>query len=352
MSSNSVTLTIGTSSDLTPLFAYQPAGVALKDGIAHTINQTLLRDLFYGAWAQVWPQSSKPTPLPTDQYRVTITSPHAHHDLTGYATKIPAFIAAVRTGLGIYNANKTNLPVPPTVSFLPPFGLSMLNTKSIQLLHYPPSETLEYMDYLYSPTNRRWENLLGYNAYPGAENTLVETIVDVIPIAANGTDGATQLKPVEGKFASYVQQMLNVYLRPSPGGKATQPVVAYGGPVMAFLETAFNQSGLEVGSVISLQLIPGGPATPVLCANHPDRFLMAAGKHETPASADPKAQYPPQDPKAILLQDLKAARWQVTMAKDPDADPVKTWNDVSEYWDQNPPRVDQILAEQMAEFER
>jgi len=338
MSSNSVTFPIGTESDLTPLFAYQPTGVPLWDGIGHTINQTLLRDLFYGAWAQAWLKKSKPTPKPTDQYQVTITSPNADHDVTAYATQIPAFIAAVSTGIGIYNTNKSKLPST-GVSFLPPFGLSMLNTGSIQLLHYPPSETLNYMDYLYSPTNRRWENLLGYNAYPGAQNSLVETIVDVIPIAAaGGTDGSKALIPVQDAFVPYVQEMLNVYLRRSPGGTATQPVVAYGGPVMSFLEDNFKQSNLRPLSLISLQLLTGGPATPVLCANHPSEFLYYKSSQEKEFTE-------------ILVQDLTAAGWQTKMSQNPDADPKQTLQDVSTYWGQNPNLVDQIFAEQVAEFE-
>ena len=345
MSSNSVAFPIGTKAELTPLFAYQPAKVELTEGITHTINQILQRDLLYGTWASAWPDKS-------GQYQVTIASPDPDHDLTDYKTRIPAFIAAVSTGLGIYTANQAKLPPTGVVSFLPPFGLSMLNTESIQLLHYPPTETLDFIDYLYSPTNRRWENLLAYNSYPGERNTLVETIVDLIPIAApGGSTGARALEPVEDAFAPYVKQMLDVYLRPSPGGKATQPIVAYGRPVRDYLQKNFAQPELAVGSVISLQLMTGGPATPLLCANHPSDFLSAAGKHEELEPGRVDQTYPQQDPKTILLQDLKSARWQAAMSQNPDADPKRTFQDASDYWDQNPDLVAQIFAEQMAEFE-
>lgn len=329
MSSNSVTFPIGTESDLTPLFAYSP--LSLREGIEHTLNQTLLRDLFYGSWAQAWLDKK------SGQYQVQISSPNADHDFTAYSSKIPAFIATASTGFGIYNANKSKLPAT-GFSFLPPFGLSMVNTRSIQLLHYPPSETMDFMDYLYSPTNRRWENLLAYNAYPGARNTLVETIVDLIPIAAaGGSAGSTALEAVQDAFVTYVQEMLNVYLRPSPGGTATQPIVAYGGPVISYLETNFDQSELDVLSLISLQLLPGGPATPVLCANHPSRFLY----------------YQPGQQKEfteMLVQDLTAAGWQAKMSQNPDRDPAKTLQAVSQYWEKNSKLVDQIFAEQVAEF--
>lgn len=344
MSSNSVAFPIGTAAELAPLFAYQPANVELTEGITHTINQILQRDLLYGTWASAWPDKA-------GEYQVTIASPDPDHDLTGYKTRIPAFIAAVSTGLGIYKSNQAKLPST-GVRFLPPFGLSMLNTESIQLLHYPPTETLDFMDYLYSPTNRRWENLLGYNAYPGEKNTLVETIVDLIPIAAaGGSAGSQALEPVEDEFVPYVKQMLEVYLRPSPGGKATQPIVAYGRPVRDFLQKNFNQPELVVGSVISLQLMTGGPATPALCANHPSDFLSAAGKHEEPEPSRVDPTYPEQDAKTILLQDLKSARWQTAMSQNPDADPKQTYQDASDYWNRNPDLVAQIFAEQMAEFE-
>jgi hypothetical protein len=332
MSSNSVTFAIGTADDLTPLFAYNPAGVPLADGIAHTLNQSVLRDLFFGAWAQVWLDDT------ANQYQVRITSPKATDDLSGYAPLITSFIQAVRTGLGIYNANRSKLP-PTGVSFLPPFGLSVLKCKSVQLLHYPPSETSTYMDYLYSPTNRRWENLLGWNDYPGDQNTLVESIVDVIPIAADGgSSGSSALAPVANAFVAYVQQMLSVLLRPTPGGQSTQPVVAYGGPVMQFLQTNFSQPNLSVLSPISLPLLSGGPSTPVLCANHPSRFFYYKPGQE--------AAY-----KAILVQDLKAAGWQAEMSQNPDLDPKQVLQDVSSYWDRNSPLVDQIFQEQVTEFE-
>jgi hypothetical protein len=332
MSSNSVAFPIGTATELTPLFAYSPTSVTLEVGIEHTLNQTLLRDLFYGSWAQTWLDTK------SGQYQLQISSPHADHDFAAYTPMIPAFIAAASTGLGIYNANKTRLPTE-GFSFLPPFGLSMANTRSIQLLHYPPSETVDFMDYLYSPTNRRWENLLAYNAYPGAENTLVETIVDLVPIAADGgSAGSTALEAVQDAFVTYAREMLNVYLRPSPGGTATQPIVAHGGPVIGYLETNFNQSKLDVLSLISLQLLAGGPATPVLCANHPSRFFYYEPGQE-------------KEFKEMLVQDLTAAGWQTKMSQNPDGDPGETLQAVSQYWEKNSKLVDRIFAEQVAEFE-
>jgi hypothetical protein len=58
-----------------------------------------------------------------------------------------------------------------------------------------------------------------------------------------------------------------------------------------------------------------------------------------------------QDPKAVLLQDLKSAGWQTAMSQNPDADPKQTFQDAADYWDQNPDLVARIFAEQMAEFE-
>ncbi len=331
MSVNSVSFSVGTEGQLDPLFAYRPKGVTLADGIAHSINQTLLRDLFDGAWAQVWVDKV------SGSYQVKITSPATAADITRYATQIPAFIEAVGAAYAIYQAHASTLPS--DVRFLPPFGLAMLRTKSIQLLHYPPLETLDYIDYLYSPTNRRWENLLACCGYPGAENTLVETIVDAVPIGADGgAAGAAAIASLNNSFTDYHTRMLNVIVVPSPSGKSTQPIVAYGGPVLEFLETNFGQSHLQVLSLISLQLLRNGPPTPVLCANHPSRFF-----YYKPGQEDAF--------RTILKQDLIAAGWQAEMARDPDADPVQALSAITAYWTAHTTALQEIFDQQVTEFE-
>jgi hypothetical protein len=319
-------------SDVEPLFPFTPKGISPTDCIQLCLNQTLIRDGFYGAWAQIQARDAS--------YEFTIASPDPKADLTPYATVYPRWLAAVRTGLAAYTKVYSKLhpkpPAPPAekgLAFLPPFGLAMINTRSVQLLHYPPQETLEYMDYLYSPTNRRWESLLAYNGSGGAQNTRLETITDLVPIAANGGDsGAGALAPFMNPyaFAEYVPEMLDVFLRPVARGRATQPVVAYGGPVLETLESLFHpkdispitknkrgeQGKLQAMSLFRQRLVKDGPETPVLCTNHPSLFMYYP---------QTSAKYP-TDYREVLRQDLTAARWQLRMSARPGADPVATLN--------------------------
>ncbi len=371
---NVIEFPIGIATDLAPLFAYRPVNESLNDSIEHTFNQTLLRDLFFGSWARVLtPTSTEPV------YRLKITSPDPNADLTRYKTVVPSYLAAVRTASDAFNQSQaalaqqqqTMIAANPILtkaqldySFLPPFGLAMARTSSIQLLHYPPDETLTYMDYLYSPTNRRWESLLGFNVdstthkpyVAGHTTTLLETIVDIAPIAApGGSNGANLIAPVLANFLPYAKQMLNALLRPTSSGKATQPVIAYGGPVMDWLyqnyKTDIDQqlaqpawfanqtyqtnpalpqkpstfaNPLYVLALLSLPLLENGPPTPVLCANHPSRFFH--NENPTPQETANNT-YP-----IMALQDLVSAGWQAKMSQAPEGDPVKTLQAIFADW--------------------
>jgi hypothetical protein len=308
-----------------------------------------LRDNYDGAWARV--STPDKVPVPTSVYTVYMSVPLATADLTSYSQSIPAFLKAVNTALQIYNAQKN---LPPTVKFLPPFGLAMQKTTSIQLLHYPPLTTLDYMDYLYSATNRRWENLLANNNYPGNLNTLNETIVDLVPIAADGGPaGNKAISSAQTAFTqTYVPQMLNVFLQSNTNNTATTPVVAYGGEVLKYLKTLnlkdLNPNNKTPGP-LSLFMVPwmnGGPPTPVLYANHPAQFMYypdTSLMKPPPSSAD--AAY-----KAILVQDLTAAGWQSMMSHVPNLDPLQTLQGMISSWAAQPALVDAIFAEQIAEF--
>lgn len=364
--SHAVSFDLGEETTLAPLYPYIPAGATLADCINHSINQTLLRDLQFGAWAYVSVVPQTKTDKKTGKtienkiYRVRIISPDLKADVSRYATLIPAYLKAAGLALRLFYQGmaKAN-PIPTGVSFLTPFGLAMMNTQSIQLLHYPPSETLNYMDYLYSPTNRRWENLLGCNSFPGARNTLLETIVDLLPVAANGgAAGAAAIEPFGTMFKPYVDQMLNVLLRSTPNKKATQPIVAYGGPVMNYLQTTYKPKDLSRSitgnkgpnlaplSLISLPLLKGGPQTAVLCANHPAQFMYYNPKMKN----DPDQGY--AHFRNVLQQDLIAAGWQSEMSQHPEAKPLEVLQKVHAKWTarKNQDRVDAIFDEQVAEF--
>jgi len=333
MSKNTVQFSLP-ESYVTPLFPFCPAGTTVEVCLELALNQSLQRDGFYGAWAQVY--FVKPN------VDIAITSPDPTADVTPYATVFPHWLAAVSTAVTAYNNVYATLnpkpPAPPNVNgvaFLAPFGLAMTQTRSVQLLHYPPTTTLSFMDYLYSETNRRWESLLSLNGSTGPQNLLLETITDLVPVAANGGGaGATAIGPFANAFGQYVPQMLNVFLKASPAGQSTQPVVGFGGPVMTFLQSTYKPidvspvpgrpSGkLSALSLFKQQIMSGGPTTPVLCTNHPSAFMYY------PTS---EKGFPPTDFKLVLQQDLTAARWQVQMGQNPDADPVATLGAAWAYW--------------------
>ena len=349
-SPNSVVFTIGTPDLVESLFPYCPKTLVLSDFIAHLINQTLQRDLCYGAWAQVTAPSSTNQ---LTEYQVKITTPDGKTRVDHYEDILKGFLAAAASGVNLYNSAMKRFSKPPTgISFLSPIGLAMGNVRSVQLLHYPPTETLNYIDYLYSPTNRRWENLLGYNGHPGEHNTLVETIVDLVPVAADGgKTGGQQIALFKETFQPYVEQLLKVYARPTKSGKATIPVVAYGGPVMDYLQkvykpkdlsrklTGYKTGYLQALSLVSLKLAGNKTPTPVLCANHPAQFMYAKPEQKDHFMT-------------ILKQDLIAAGWQSAMSRKPDADPLATLTKFYNHW-MSPRKaklLEQIYAEQTTEF--
>lgn len=335
--SNSIELILGNDEqELSQLFSYtqeeKSHGVSLTDYIAHTFNQTLQRDMFFGSWADVWYDKG--------EIGLKISSPK--DDISSYSKIIPQFLDAARTALKIFNENKeaieeevkkTGMPL----DFLLPFGLTMVNTRSIQLLHFPPIETFTYLDYLYSPTNRRWENLLGYNEYQGEKNTLVERIVDCVPLAAPGGD-STGIAPFNNTFIPYGCQMLKALLDAS--GNATQPIVAYGSPVRHWLEAAFPNQVKDLGvlSLCTLKLFDNDVSTPVLCANHPSEYLYYTGK----PSSEEKTK--------IMTQDLIAAGWQTAMCVDWSADPHEKLSNSKDFWGGNPDKVQAIIEQQDVEF--
>jgi hypothetical protein len=325
----------GTEAELTALFSYEKEAqgsqlTSLEDYIAHAINQTLVRDGFFGAWAQVLKQENGP-------YVLKMYSPH--HDLGIYKDVIPAFLDAGGTGLSIFNDVKAKIPPAnrAQMRFLLPAGLSMVNTRSVQLLHFPPLETLVYQDYLYSPTNRRWENLLGYNHLNRNHIPELETIVDCVPIAAPGDD-MKGIQPFNNSFTPYVKKMLAARLMI----RNNIPVVAYGEPVMDWLKIAYPgqiSATLTPLSLVELDILETGVKTPVLCANHPSKYLYYTDDHK-------KEDF--EKKKEMMTQDLIAAGWQVKMVQEPGSSPSRVLDEMKHRWVNNPQVLDIMIQEDEA----
>ncbi len=322
----SVDIGLGYYHDIEGLFQFGKDSPNLEDAITFVFSQTLQRDCFFGSWAQAYRNGN-------GEYRLKITSPC--DDVSAYETLIPQYISAGKLAMASYY---NNIPYSARKDwdFLLPFGLAMANVKSIQLLHFPPLETFTYKDYLYSPTNRRWECLLAQNGFNGANNTSVERIIDVAPVAAPGGAGSA-LSDYNEDFIPYAKAQLQNFLRPltEAGNELTQPMVAYGEPVHEWLQQAFNLPQTPaVLDILQLPIIQGSggqaaPQTWVLCANHPSEYLYDTGLPLSDADK-PNGDYPP--PTNIMCQDLISAGWQAHMAEHPGDDPHRVLATLQKYW--------------------
>lgn len=338
---NTIEIKLGPYNQMADLFALDATStVDLRDLIAHGINQTMQRDGLVGSWADVSHDESD------DTLSVKISAPFG--TVQGYAKAIPAFIAAGQVGYEAFLQHKSTIRAGKLFFYLP-VGLPMLTTKSVQLLHYPPYEARTYCDYLYSPTNRRWESLLGCNGYDPAGVTALERICDAVPLAGPGGD-ASVINQVEPFFYPYGKAMLGALLDQS--GARTQPVVAYGSEAHGWLKSAFKGQIKDTPTLFSLYELKvgtGKAVTPVLCANHPSEFMYFDEQHY----ADPEKKKPIPKPKwafDTMTADLIAARWQAQMAEKWDADPVKTLAAAKQYWESQPAKVREIVAAQEEEF--
>ncbi len=328
---NSTVVPLGTVEEVTNLFSYRAdTGVELEDWVGHWLNQTVLRDGFAGAWTDVGTSKD-------GLVRAKLTAPLPDEDVSAYGARIEGFLGAGRLAWKTYLANQAAIEKA-GFRFLLPQGLALARFRSIQLLHFPPLETFSYVDYLYSPTNRRWESLLLYQRYPAADLSLAERIVDAVPLAAPG-GASKEIAPFDETFRDYGKAMLAAML--AGDGASTVPVVAYGSPVRTWLADAYPDQlkgqKLDVLTLVSLRLTASEAKTPVLCANHPSEFLYFSDN--TPAQN-----------REIMRQDLIAARWQATMATRADHDPAGALRDAKRYWDSRPEAIEAIVKTQELEF--
>ncbi len=309
---------------LTQLFSFTPeksaAGLTtLETFIGHFINQTLQRDGLFGAWAKVWSINGS--------YNLKISSPH--HDLSQYGKSIPDFIEAGKLALQIVQQNQAQLDqvIKSTgkgMQFILPWGLALAKVKSVQMLHFPPIEAYIYSDYIFSPTNRRWENLLGYNGLDSQDFPKMESIVDCVPIGAPGGD--TQgIAPFNQIFAPYIKKMLQARL--TSDGYKTQPVVACGSPVHDLLQVMFSDQikcKPNTLDVLKIKLYDDDTITPFIIANHPSQYLYYTDK---PFS---------EEKKNILMQDLIATGWQARMAENFNGTSEEVLEALKTYWTDHP----------------
>ena len=358
---NTVQCVLGTESYLRPIFSYyrMPASwdseKTLREGIEHAFTFTMLRDQFYGGWAHCWKDAKD------GKYHLKLTSPNPNDDVTDYAQLIPQFVKALaiaqKTIAGALKSQSEE--VKKQLNFLPPFGLSMLNTRGVLLLHYPPDETITYTNYLHSRTTKRWDSLLIANGYNGGDNPLLMAITDVFPVTADGGSGGSKLvdkicEPVAEDLAKYAYKLLTILLRPKSRSQAnvTQPMVALGGAVRGWL---FNNTRLrkqieaQIGAIkkpsdlkpltqFNLQLQDKQVLTPVLMMDHPCKYYRGYRNDKIGAQQ--------------VKTDLIGTRWYIQMSENPELDPRQVLEIAKNYWNDkgHKPELDRIVKDQYIQF--
>lgn len=315
---SSVDITIGTADELSQLLSLEEhSSYEVCDALAHAFNQTLQRDMYFGSWADAYFHDQD------QQYHVKLTSPDKN--LAPYKKTVPGMLAAMKIAVDIYRDLMVDSP---KLKFFLPFGLSMAAYKSVQLLHFPPSEAMQFSDYLYNPTCRRWELLLLHNGFDGRENSLLERLIDLVPFAAPGGD-ARDIDNYNVTFEKYVITMLELFVRANALKVVTAPTVVGGAPAIDCIARHYAKQipegkYLKPLSLVSLEIVKGRK-TPLLCTNHPSTYLYYAYGSKT---------QPPDLKKAaeIMQQDLICAGWQARMAGDWSQDPAKALTAMKRRW--------------------
>ncbi|MGH1373808.1 MAG: hypothetical protein ACRBBW_17330 [Cellvibrionaceae bacterium] len=313
------TITLGNRNTLETLYSFPNASDSketLEQTIEHYLGQRLLRDGITHGSAEVSIDDR-------GIYHATLKGDGSN--LSEYATQIPTFLD---NGLLAANAvtelKSQKLWNDEDWRFFLPLGLSIINQRSVQLLHFPPEYSLPDQDYLDSKTSQRWEKLLELNSVPVNEVTLYESILDVAPIAAPASAGST-LSDTYSYFEPYVVKMLPLLLNIDEGSNNALPIVAYGGPVRSWVKSHFNLDSFGVNSFDTVT-IENNIQAPILGANHPSYIWYAKENGRAAAFK-------------VMQQDLVSACWQAKMGIEPSADGHKTLSNCKSYWTEKPTSV-------------
>ncbi len=315
----SVTFTLGSAETLKKLYSFpnsQGTKETLEETIQHYLQQRLSRDTIANGSVAV----------AVDHEGIYHATLRGNGDnLAHYATQIPTFLA---TGLVAASAvdelKAQKLWNDKEWRFFLPLGLSIVNQRSVQLLHFPPDYSLPDQDYLDSKTSQRWEKLLELNLVPSDEVTLYESILDVAPIAAPASAGGT-LSDTYHYFEPYVVDMLPLLLGVDEHREKALPIVAYGGPVRSWVKEHFALSDFGVNSFDRVK-INDRVSAPILGANHPSYIWYAKDNGRDAALT-------------VMQQDLVSACWQAKMGTNPSADGRKTLSNCESYWAARPMTV-------------
>ncbi|CAJ1941848.1 unnamed protein product [Cylindrotheca closterium] len=308
-----------------------------------------------------------------------------------YSQALPQFLKIGKLGLQACQQAQADGLWRENWRFFLPLGLPLTRHWTVELLHFPPSYTLEEdQDYLASRSTQRWKQLLTVNNSDENKQTTktvqpdlvslspkdddqkgdeptdrFQAIIDIVPIAAPSSDGKN-MKDVYTYFQDYISASLAFWASntTTTGGQedSTQkakPIIAFGWPVKCWVEanqaqhhcknvyptsTTLKNNEEENGSdtlsleVLSLTRIPiettdnnHASSTQVLIANHPS-YLYNAGKRMTSNTIRSLGEDECTLLEKIMIQDLIAARWQVRMGLEPSQDPDRILQECCEFW--------------------
>jgi hypothetical protein len=285
----------------------------LAETIKVYLDATIRRDGWSGTSVTVSEQAGR--------IQATFSGPGA----ATYEVALPAFLAAGAKGLDGARALNAKKGWQYTWRFFLPLGLAMTRHKTVELLHFPPDYGLERdQDYLSAHTTLRWAELLEANGVAKTDTDSYQTIVDIAPIAAPASAGK-ELEGVYASFRDYIHGLLNL-LVPVQGTNAGRPMVAFGGPVRAWIKTEFGKD-LKVLDLTVLKL-QSGVSVNTLAANHPSLIYNAVKVDDPTTPPDKKLQ----TAMAIMAQDVVAACWQARMGQAPQSDPAGTLTACKQTW--------------------
>ena len=320
----SVNVPLGTTQSLTTLYSYpngQTQSQSLEQTIEHYLNQRLSRDLIG--------QASVDVVLKDDNYNAIISGDSKTVD--DYSLQLTTFLSNGEVAASAVQAlKKDGKWDDKDWRFFLPLGLSIVNQRSVQLLHFPPDYSLPDQDYLNSKTSQRWEQLLMLNNVTAADVTLFESILDVAPIAAPASAGST-LSDTYSYFEPYVLKMLPLLLDLDEGASEALPIVAYGGPVRDWVKSYYKLTDFGVNTFTQIPITKTNDQlasstsvnAPILGANHPSYIWYAKDQGRDYALE-------------VMKQDLISACWQASMGDNPKQAGQTVLDSCTTSWDAQP----------------
>jgi len=410
-STKHATIPLGSRAELTELFSYpnrpshqslaatnvddsnrhervdkeqQNSEMSLEQTIQHYLISSILRDGYSESKIHI-AKSKEPQYCNDINRQDNNNDDQLYASLSGnaamsYSQALPQFFKIGKLGLQACQRVQVDGLWKENWRFFLPLGLPLTRHWTVELLHFPPTYTLEKdQDYLASRSTLRWRQLLVINS----ENKRTKTdpvllrspkddrdeptdgfqaIIDIVPIAAPSSDGKN-MKDVYPYFEDYIRASLQFWASSTTAyfgtdERSAKPIIAFGWPVKCWVEanqtqrhdsnvnhtpTTPENNEQENGSdpsslkVLSLTRIPietdshASRSTQVLIANHPS-YLYNAGKRMASNTIDSLGEEESSLLEKIMIEDLIAARWQVRMGLDPSQDPHRILQECCEFW--------------------